>query len=139
MARKKKKWNENAVIRGALRRIFARSPVVQDKKLETRSEFPSFKKDGSEAKNPSVRYQCAICKRWFKSSDIAVDHISPVVLDGFKDWNTFIERLFCDKDNLQVLCSYKLKDIKLHGGEVSCHLKKTREERSTTKKDDTQV
>jgi hypothetical protein len=47
-----------------------------------------------------------------------VDHVLPVVdpIEGFKDWDTFIKRLFCSKENLQVLCS-------------ACHTKKTKEER----------
>ena len=131
---KKKKWNENATIRGALRRAFARSPLVQEVKRAARKEFPKYKKDGSLAKRPSVRYQCAECGKWFSSKDVAVDHISPVILDGFVDWNTFIDRLFHAENNLQVLCSYKLKDVDKHGGEVSCHLKKTRLERKKSKK-----
>ena len=129
MAKKKKKWNENATIRGALRRAFARSPVMQEKKYSVRKEFPQFKKNGDPMKRPAVRYQCAECGKWFKSTDVAVDHIDPVVNDGFKDWNTFVDRLFCEIDNLQVLCNYKLKDVDKYDGIVSCHLKKTREER----------
>jgi len=129
--KKKKKWNENATIRGALRRAFARSPAVQETKKAVRKEFPLKKKDGTPAKRPAVRYLCAECGKWFKGTDVAVDHINPVILDGFDDWNTFVDRLFCNKDNLQVLCNYKLKDIAKHNNEVSCHLKKTREERKT--------
>ena len=129
MVKKKKKWNENAAIRGALRRIFARSPMVIEVKQAARKEFTQNKKDGTVAKKPAVRFKCSKCNRWFKGSDVAVDHIDPVVLDGFKDWNTFVNRLFCDKNNLQLLCNYKLKDADKHGGDVSCHLKKTREER----------
>lgn len=63
-------------------------------------------------------YICAACKNEFTSKDVEVDHISPVVSvgDGFIDWNTFIERLYCPKENLQVLCK-------------ACHKKKTKEER----------
>ena len=134
MIKKKKKWNENAAIRGALRRIFARSPIVIETKQSVREEFPQYKKDGNLAKKPMVRYRCAKCGELFKGSEVAVDHINPVVNDGFKDWNTFIDRLFCDKDNLQVLCNYKLKDAGKYNNEPSCHLKKTRAERPKTKK-----
>jgi len=127
--KKKKKWNENATIRGALRRAFARSPIVLEVKASVRKEMPQYKKDGTLAKRPAVRYKCAICGKWFKGTDTAVDHIDPVVNDGFKDWNTFVDRLFCDSSNLQVLCDYPLKDVEKHDNEISCHLKKTREER----------
>lgn len=129
-----KKWNENSIIRGALRRAFAKSPTVQEVKKAAREEFIKYKKDGTPAKKPAVRYKCAICGNMFKSTEVAVDHIDPVVSkDGFIDWNTFIERLFCEKDNLQVLCSYKLSDAHKHNNEVSCHLKKTRSERTSKK------
>ncbi len=46
-----------------------------------------------------------------------VDHIDPVVdpMDGFTDWNTFVARLFCEADELQVLCH-------------ACHAFKTKQE-----------
>ena len=63
-------------------------------------------------------YRCASCQEEFTSTNVEVDHISPVVSvgDGFIDWNIFIERLFCPIENLQVLCK-------------PCHRKKTKEER----------
>lgn len=127
--KKKPKWNENAVIRGALRRGFVKSPAIIAVKQRARKEFPKYKKDKTLAKKPAVKYKCAACGNWFKGTDVAVDHISPVILNGFEDWNVFIERLFCGEDNLQVLCNYKLKDIDKYNNIPSCHLKKTRSER----------
>jgi len=47
-----------------------------------------------------------------------VDHIEPAVdpEKGFESWDVFIDRLFCEKDNLQAIC-------------LGCHAKKTKEER----------
>ena len=131
MAKKKKKFNENAAIRSAIRRIFSRSPVVIEVIEEGRRERPRYKKDGTPAKVPHVEYQCENCKRWFKKKDIAVDHIDPVIHpeNGFQDWNTFVERLWCKKDNLQRLCNYLVKDKDKHGGVTSCHHQKTQAER----------
>lgn len=58
-------------------------------------------------------YRCAKCKKEFPAKDVQVDHISPVVdtKAGFIDWNTFIDRLFCGVENLQILCS-KCHDLK---------------------------
>ena len=57
-------------------------------------------------------YRCEGCKEERRSKEVAVDHIVPVVSeDGFQDWNTFIERLFCSVDMLQVLC-HPCHDIK---------------------------
>lgn len=51
-----------------------------------------------------------------KKGKVELDHLEMVVdFDGFKDWNTYIERLFCDEDKYQVLCS-------------SCHADRTRKQ-----------
>ncbi len=51
-------------------------------------------------------YKCATCEGLFGPKEIQLDHKIPVVDEevGFVDFNTYIERLFCDVDNFQVLC-----------------------------------
>jgi hypothetical protein len=50
-------------------------------------------------------YQCAHCKKWFPEKEIEVDHIVEAgSLRNGDDVKTFIERLFCERDGLQVLC-----------------------------------
>lgn len=63
-------------------------------------------------------YKCNCCGGEFSNSNVEVDHIKPVVdpAKGFKDWNTFIKRLYCEQDNLQVLCK-------------PCHKQKSKEEK----------
>lgn len=75
-------------------------------------------------------YKCAGYKRrWHKvpvsikvgkkrMRNIAVDHIDPVVnpTTGFVSWDNLIERLFVEKDGLQLLCK-------------ACHDEKTSDER----------
>ena len=118
MAKKKPKYNQNATIRGALRRAFARSPLVQEVMADSRREAPRYNKDGSRHKKNLVQRQCQVCGEWVSSSKMSVDHIVPVVSvdDGFQDWNEFIARLWCDKSNLQRICD-------------PCHDKKTYAER----------
>lgn len=67
-------------------------------------------------------YRCAKCKKEFSAKGVVVDHINPVVdtNQGFVDWNTFIERMFCPIENLQVLC-------------VDCHNVKTAKEKGKRK------
>jgi 5-methylcytosine-specific restriction endonuclease McrA len=51
-------------------------------------------------------FLCAMCKNDFSSTNVQVDHKLPVVCptEGFVSWDVYIERLFCPKENLQVLC-----------------------------------
>ncbi len=54
--------------------------------------------------------------------NIYVDHIKPIVdpAKGFEGWDVLIDRMFCEKDNLQVLCK-------------TCHDVKTQEEKLIAK------
>lgn len=115
-----KTWNQQATIRGALRRVFSRSPAIREVMFKVRREIPKFNQDGSRSKKDAVQYKCNLCLQYVGSTKIAVDHIVPVVSvqEGFIDFNTFIDRLFCDSSNLQVLCD-------------TCHDKKTYSERIT--------
>jgi 5-methylcytosine-specific restriction endonuclease McrA len=65
-------------------------------------------------KRQKFEYQCAICQKWYADKVINVDHIIPAgSLNCANDLPGFIERLFCEIDNLQVLCK-------------TCHDKKTK-------------
>jgi hypothetical protein len=68
-------------------------------------------------------YVCAKCNTHFPAASVVVDHIRPVVdtMTGFVDWNTYIERMFCEADGMQVLCK-------------PCHDEKTARERQERKK-----
>ena len=63
-------------------------------------------------KRQKFEYQCATCKQWFQEKKINVDHIHPAgSLNCAADLPGFEERLFCEQDNLQVLCE-KCHDVK---------------------------
>lgn len=51
-------------------------------------------------------YECASCKGHFKNKQIRLDHRIPVVSisEGFTNWDDYINRLFCDSSNYQILC-----------------------------------
>lgn len=56
-------------------------------------------------KRQKWEYQCAQCSKWFKGSEVQVDHIVPCgKLREFDDLPAFVRRLFCEEDNLRVLC-----------------------------------
>lgn len=120
--KKKPKYNQNSAIRSALRRTFSRSPIVREVLMDGRREVPKYCKDGTRAKKDSVQYQCQVCGEWVGSTCIEVDHINSVIDNekGFENWETFIERLFCSKENLQRICD-------------DCHDKKTAAERDIAK------
>lgn len=57
-----------------------------------------------------------------RKKNILADHIEPIVnpKEGFKDFNTWIERCFVELDGYQALC-------------LDCHDKKTQEEKELAK------
>lgn len=111
--KKKPKYNKDSAIRSALRRTFSRSPIVQEVMKTVRRERPWYKKDGTLASKPRVEFKCSVCNSWHMGKNIQVDHRDPVVDPhiGFIDWNTFIERLFCEAHNLDLICKdcHKIK------------------------------
>jgi 5-methylcytosine-specific restriction endonuclease McrA len=73
-------------------------------------------------KRQKYEYQCKKCKGWFPEKQINVDHVKPAgSLNSAQDLPGFVERLFCEQDNLQVLCT-------------TCHDKKTLKEKQSKKK-----
>jgi 5-methylcytosine-specific restriction endonuclease McrA len=68
-------------------------------------------------KRQKFEYQCNTCKSWFPDKQINVDHIVGAgSLNCGSDLPGFVERLFCEQDNLQVLCT-------------TCHDQKTKSEK----------
>ena len=58
-------------------------------------------------------HKCNICSRLFPQSLVKVDHINPVIDPhiGFVSWDIYIQRMFCEVENFQVLCQ-KCHDFK---------------------------
>ena len=68
-------------------------------------------------KRQKFEYQCKYCEQWFPEKRVNVDHITPAgQLRTATDLPGFVERLFCEIDGLQVLCS-------------NCHDEKTKLEK----------
>lgn len=92
-------------------------------KYETLNAAKTEKKINKKTGRLAQHYLCAECQQEFPAKEIQVDHIKPVVdpKKGFETWDKYIERMFCEEENLQVLCS-------------SCHKSKTNKEKETSKK-----
>ena len=61
-----------------------------------------------------VCYECAKCKSLVSAKECAVDHrIDCGTLKSWEDVQGFMERLFCSKDGLDVLC-HECHDIKTY-------------------------
>lgn len=73
-------------------------PITQCK-MESRRPYKG------PLKRQKFEYQCNSCKQWFPEKKINVDHIVGAgSLNCGADLPGFVERLFCEQDNLQVLC-----------------------------------
>lgn len=59
-------------------------------------------------KRQKYEYQCAICKEWFKAADVVVDHYPKAAgsILSIADIGEFCNNLYCEVDNLRVLCEY---------------------------------
>lgn len=67
-------------------------------------------------------YRCNECLVAFPMKDIQVDHINAIINPetGFVSWDEVVNNMFCEKDNLQVLC-------------IACHKIKTNAEKALSK------
>lgn len=97
-------------------------------KYECLNEAKTEKKKNPKTGRIAQHYRCNLCGEDYPATGINVDHRQPVVDPevGFVSWDEYINRLYCGKDNLQVLCK-------------TCHDKKSAKEkklRSSTKEND---
>ena len=113
-------WSECAFfafIRSGLRQLSRRwPPLVRHAMVAAR------RTSQSDNKRLKWEYQCESCKEWHPSKEVAVDHIVPCgSLKSFDDLRGFTERLFCEVENLRVLCNvcHALRTSKHEQPEIS--------------------
>lgn len=111
-----KPWTEarvKAFIISCLRNGSRRWPPKFEALKEAQTGVAINKKTNRKA----MHFRCASCLGKFPRNDVEIDHIVPIRnREGFKDWNSFIELLFCRKEGLQILCKV-------------CHKNKTNQEK----------
>jgi hypothetical protein len=92
-------------------------------KYETLNAAKIEKKINKATGRLAQHYLCAMCEQEYTQKDVQVDHIKPVIdpKKGFVSWDTYIDRMFCEGKNLQVLCKV-------------CHAEKTKLEKEISKK-----
>ena len=88
-----------SMIRSALRQKSRWwKPIAECKKLAQRAYKGPDKRQKWE-------YECSKCKAWFKADAVNVDHIEPAgSLNCSEDLAPFVDTLFFEQENLQVLC-----------------------------------
>ncbi len=113
------------LIKGALRRVFARSemhePILEACRVPV-SEVPVEVR----AARPKVKdenwVRCPLCKEYTNMSSMQVDHVDPVIPVTSSlvemDLLDVINRIWCDPSNLQATCK-------------KCHAPKTKLENDT--------
>jgi 5-methylcytosine-specific restriction endonuclease McrA len=115
-------WTEarfRSFVTSALRAASRRWPP----KYKALKEAFVGRKVNTKTGKQAMHYKCAECSKYFVATDVQVDHINPVVdpKKGFTTWDNFIDRVFCEIKNLQVLCK-------------PCHKIKTDQEKLERKK-----
>lgn len=106
------KWTEAAFaafIRGGLRSLTMR----WGPKYDVLKEAFRGRSINDATGRMCMKYECAKCEEVFPAKEVQVDHIEPIGV--FTNWTDCINRMFCEADNLQVLCK-------------PCHVIKTNKE-----------
>ena len=81
-------------------------------KYQTLNAAKTEKKTNVKSGRLAQHFLCAECNEEYVAKDVQVDHIVPIGVE--KTWDEFIDGLFCEGDNLQVLCvpCHKIKTTK---------------------------
>jgi len=96
------------MIKSCLRRASRWWKPIANVRLKARRNYTG------PLKRLKYEYKCSVCLDYFPATQIQIDHILPVgSLNKAEDLPGVVERLFCEEDNLQAICS-------------SCHLIKSR-------------
>lgn len=88
---------------------FLRS-ALRNKSRWWKPRLLALQKARRKYKGPNKRqkweYKCYKCKEWWMQKDVQVHHVIPVgSLNSVSELPGFVERLFCEVDGLEVVCT----------------------------------
>ena len=110
------KWTEaqfRAWIKSVLRKASMKWGPINETRKEARVSRGIYQCSGYGREPHNVRASKKIDDK--RVVNTHVDHIVPIMSDGFTSWGNMIEAMFCERDNLQLLCH-------------ECHARKTKVE-----------
>ena len=94
---------ERNLLKGAIRRVFSRSDLRR--KIV---ELTVVQHEDKTRPRVKTWCKCPSCLEFVPKSYLQVDHIEPIIrlnesLDDL-DWNTIIDRVWCEENNLVAIC-----------------------------------
>lgn len=97
-------WTEarfNSFVKSALRSASQRWPP----KYTVLNQACVGQKINPKSGRLAKHYKCNLCRNDFPQKEVEVNHLTSVVpLTGFDSWDGVINRMFCEKEGLEVLC-----------------------------------
>jgi len=111
---------ERNLLKGAIRRVFSRSELRR--KIV---DLAVVKHSDPSRTRVKTWCKCPECNQFIPKSYMQVDHIVPIIglHESLEDlsWDTVIDRLWCEENNLTAICK-------------ECHTKKTKAENKERRK-----
>ena len=127
-------WTEakfNSFIRNQLRGATRKWAPIQEVKKAARVERGKYKCAGcGQVVPPTIKNGRK------RVQNVFVDHINPIVDPevGFEGFDVFIDRMFCEMDNLQLLCG-ECHDVKsMKEREIAAETRRNKKENTTDEK-----
>jgi hypothetical protein len=105
MAAKKPKANLFTFLRSGLRSLSRKHAPIYEALADAKTAYKGKPTDADYNPRQRFAYRCAMCHSEFPAKGVAIDHrVDCGRLANWDDVAGFMQRLFCDKSGLDVLC-----------------------------------